>query len=147
MHSEWTVQITVSPKKLLSETRVTLLVAYSNKIHMHDTLVQKTQWCVMSVPLLHGQKQSESGEKSEREHEQNSCQQFSTLMQNIQVTNRELALVHAENLSKQFYFICLGGENFDMSIKNLPVDDRTLITSSIFSLENENVKGDIASCS
>lgn len=91
--------------------------------------------------------ETESGKESETEQEQNSCQQFRTLIQNIQVMDRELALVCAENVSKQFDFILLDQENMDLSIRKLTVDDRILITSSIFSLEKENVKGNISSCS
>ena len=50
-------------------------------------------------------------------------------------------------ISKQFDLILLDRENMDLSISKLTVDDRVLITSSIFSLEKENVKGDISSCS
>ena len=38
----------------------------------------------------------------------------------------------AENLSKQFDLIFLDRENMDTSVKNLNLDDRMLITSSIF---------------
>ena len=61
-----------------------------------------------------------------------SGQQFATLMENIQVMDRELAQVCAENLSKQFELIFLDRENMDTSVKNLTLDDRMLITSSIF---------------
>jgi len=49
--------------------------------------------------------------------------------------DKELALVCAENLSKHFHFIFLDRENMDAGIKNLTVEDRMLITSSIFSSE------------
>ena len=44
-------------KKLLRETRINLLVDYSNKIHMHETFVHmhglwKTVKCVISEPIL-----------------------------------------------------------------------------------------------
>ena len=90
---------------------------------------------------------TESGEESETEHEKDSCQQFRNLMQNIELMDKELALVCAENLSKHFHFIFLDRENMDAGIKNLTVEDRMLITSAIFSSEKQNVKSDIASCS
>lgn len=90
---------------------------------------------------------TESGEESETEHEKDSCQQFRNLMQNIELMDKDMALVCAENLLKHFHFIFLDRENMDAGIKNLTVEDRMLITSAIFSSEKQNVKSDIASCS
>lgn len=92
-------------------------------------------------------KDTESGEEDETEHEKDSCQQFTNLMQNITLMDKELALTCAKNLSEQFNFIFLDRENMDAGITNLSAEDRMLITSAIFSSEKENVKGDIASCS
>jgi len=78
---------------------------------------------------------TESGKENETEHGKDSCQQFRNLMQNIELMDKELALVCAENLSKHFHFIFLDRENMDAGIKNLTVEDRMLITSSIFSSE------------
>ena len=91
--------------------------------------------------------ETESAEESESEHEKNSCQQFSTLMQNIKLMDRELALVCAENLSRQFDLIFLDRKNMDAAVSNLTVADRMLITSTIFSSEKDNGKSDVASCS
>ena len=90
---------------------------------------------------------AESGEQIETEREMDSCQQFKNLMQNIKLMDKESALVCAENLSEQFHFIFLDGENMDAGIKNLTLGDRMLITSAIFNSGKENVKSDIASCS
>ena len=51
-----------------------------------------------------------NSEDSESEHEKNSCIQFSTLMQNKQLMDRELAVAGAEKLSKRFNFIFLDRE-------------------------------------
>ena len=63
--------------------------------------------------------ETESGEDSELEHEKNSCIQFSTLMQNIQLMDRELAIACGKNLSKRFNFIFLDRENLASGIKKL----------------------------
>ena len=92
-----------------------------------------------------------SGEESESEHEKNSCQQFSTLMQNIKLMDRELAqsaLVCAENFSQQFDLIFLDRKNMDTgtAVRKLTVADRMLLTYTIFCSEKDNAKSGFASC-
>ena len=91
--------------------------------------------------------ETESGEESEVEQDKKSCLEFSALMQNIGLMDRELAIACAENLAGRFNFIFLDRENLPAGISNLSVQDKLLLTSTIFSLEKENIKNDISSCS
>ncbi|KAJ7386185.1 hypothetical protein OS493_010578 [Desmophyllum pertusum] len=91
--------------------------------------------------------ETESGEESEVEQDKKSCLEFSALMQNIGLMDRELAIACAENLAGQFNFIFLDRENIAAGISKLSVQDKLLLTSTIFSLEKENIKNDISSCS
>ena len=75
-----------------------------------------------------------------------SCMEFSALMQNIGLMDRELAIACAEKLAEEFNFIFLDRENLASGIKNLSSNDKLLLTSSIFSLEKEHIKRDISSC-
>lgn len=74
-----------------------------------------------------------------------SCMEFSALMQNIGLMDRELAISCAEKLAEEFNFIFLDRENLASGIKSLCSNDKILLTSSIFSLEKEHIKSDISS--
>lgn len=89
---------------------------------------------------------TESGEESEEEQEKMSCMEFSALMQNIGLMDRELAITGAEKLAEEFNFIFLDRENLASGIKSLSSNDKILLTSSIFSQEKEHIKSDISSC-
>ena len=54
---------------------------------------------------------TESGEESEEEQAKMSCMEFSALMQNIGLMDRELAIACAEKLAEKFNFIFLDREN------------------------------------
>ena len=54
---------------------------------------------------------TESGEESEEEQEKMSCMEFSALMQNIGLMDRELAIAWAEKLFRQRK-LCLCDQNF-----------------------------------
>ena len=90
---------------------------------------------------------TESGEEIETEEEKKSCQEFSALIQNIPLLDRELALVCAKELADQFNLIFLDRENIEFSIQCLNSQDKINLTSTIFQLEKENIKRDISSCS
>ena len=91
---------------------------------------------------------TESDEESKEEQEKMLCMEFSALMQNIGLMDRELAIACAEKLAEEFNFIFLDRENLASGIKSLSSNDKihVLLTSSIFSLEKEHIKGDISSC-
>ena len=90
---------------------------------------------------------TESGEEIETEEEKNSCQEFSALIENIPLLDRELALACATELAYQFNVIFLDRENLETSIRCLNSQDKINLTSKIFQLEKENIKKDISSCS
>ena len=90
---------------------------------------------------------TESGEEIETEEEKKSCREFSALIQNIPLLDRELALVCAKELADQFNLIFLDRENIEFSIQCLNSQDKINLTSTIFQLEKENIKRDISSCS
>lgn len=90
---------------------------------------------------------TESGEEIETEEEKKSCREFSALIQNIPLLERELALVCAKELADQFNLIFLDRENIETSIQCLKSQDKINLTSIIFQLEKENIKKDISSCS
>ena len=90
---------------------------------------------------------TESGEESETDKEKKSCQEFSALIQNIPLLDRELALACAKELAAQFNLIFLDIENLETSIHCLNSQDKINLTSTIFQLEKENIKRDISSCS
>ena len=62
---------------------------------------------------------TESGEEIETEEEKNSCQEFSALIENIPLLDRELALACATELADQFNLIFLDRENLETSIRCL----------------------------
>ena len=90
---------------------------------------------------------TESGEEIETEEDKKSCQEFSALIQNIPLWDRELALVCAKELADQFNLIFLDRENIEFSIQCLNSQDKINLTSTIFQLGKENIKRDISSCS
>ena len=90
---------------------------------------------------------TESSEEIETEEEKNSCQEFSALIENIPLLDRELALACAMELADQFNLIFLDRENLETSIRCLNSQDKINLTSKIFQLEKENIKKDISSCS
>ena len=55
--------------------------------------------------LKDNESDTESGEEIETEEEKNSCQQFSALIKNISLLDRELALACAKELAEQFNLI------------------------------------------
>ena len=81
---------------------------------------------------------TESGEESEEEQEKMSCMEFSALMQNIGLMDRELAIACAEKLAEEFNFIFLDREYLASGIKSLSSNDKILLTSSVFSQEKEH---------
>ena len=67
---------------------------------------------------------TESGEEIETEEEKKSRQEFSALIQNIPLLDRELALVCAKELADQFNLIFLDRENIEFSIQCLNSQDK-----------------------
>ena len=67
---------------------------------------------------------TESGEEIETEEEKNSCQEFSALIENIPLLDRELALACAKELADQFNLIFLDRENLETSIYCLNSQDK-----------------------
>lgn len=91
--------------------------------------------------------ETESGEDSESEQEKKSCQEFSAIMHNIVLMEKEEAVACAKKLAESFNFIFLDRDNIVYEINNLSTEDTLLLTSTIFSSEKESVKSDILSCS
>ena len=91
--------------------------------------------------------ETESCEESESEQEKKSCQEFSAIMHNIALMEKEEAVTCARKLAESFNFIFLDRDNIVSEINNLSIGDKLLLTSTIFRSEKESVKTDILSCS
>ena len=96
--------------------------------------------------LKDNESDTESGEEIETEEEKKSCEEFSSLIKNISLLNRELALACAKELADQFNLIFLDRENLETSISCLNSQDKSNLTSTIFQLQKERIKKDISSC-
>lgn len=100
-------------------------------------------------PLKRAKQESdtESGKESESEREKDGCLVFNQLLDMLPKLDRELALTLSHKLTEHFNFVFFDLDHINESEAELNKDTLLKLTDTIYSLQTDNVKKDILSCS